>query len=116
MNPILLPFVFAFAELFEDGESGFFGVGDGQRLEFVRGAKGGDNFAHRFFARRTPGQLRRGQWASEREMASTGLALAFSQLIFIKRHGIIFRFDSKKSNEFLAAGHFEISLTVAMLG
>lgn len=52
-QPASLPLVFALADFFEHGESGLFRVGDGQRLELVRRIEGGNDFAHRLFARRT---------------------------------------------------------------
>lgn len=46
----LLLLVFAFAEAFKHGETGFFSVGHGERLELDRGTETGNEFANRFFA------------------------------------------------------------------
>ena len=51
----LLPFVFAFAESFEDGETGFFGVGNRERFGRV---ERGPNTTNRLFAGRTVSQRR----------------------------------------------------------
>jgi hypothetical protein len=40
----LLPFVFPFSELLINGEAGFLGVGDRERLEVSGGAEAGDDF------------------------------------------------------------------------
>ena len=46
----LLSLVFALAGLLQDGETRLFGVGDRERLEFDRRAKGGNDLAHGFLA------------------------------------------------------------------
>jgi len=81
--------IFTFAEPFEHGEPGFFGVGDGERLELVRRAESGKDFAHRLFASRTFRQLRRAQRPAQGELAAAHLALALAQLVFVKRHEMI---------------------------
>ena len=86
-----MPFVFAFPELFKDGEAGLFGVGNGEGLELVRRAEGGNDLAHGSFARGTFGQFRRTQRAPEGERPAASLALAFAQFIFVKRHSCNFR-------------------------
>jgi hypothetical protein len=78
-----LPFVFAFFDLFEDGKTGLFGVGNREGLEFMRGAETGDDFADGLFARRTLGQCGGAQGPLEGELPATGLAFAFAQLVFV---------------------------------
>lgn len=81
-----LPFIFAFADLFEHGEPGLFGVRNGQRLELGRRVETGNDFAHRLFAGRAFGQLRRAQRPAQREPPAAHLALASTQLVLVKRH------------------------------
>ena len=49
----LLPFVFAFAEFFINGEAGLFCVGDRELLEVGGGAEAGDGFSYLSFSGRT---------------------------------------------------------------
>jgi len=93
LNCNLLLFIFSFAQPFEHGETSLFGVRNGERLEFVRSIEGGKDLVHRLFAGWTLRQLRRAQWPAQGEFAAAHLALAFTQLIFIKRHTS--NFDSR---------------------
>jgi hypothetical protein len=54
----------------------------------VRRAEAGNDLAHRLFARRTLCQLRHAQRPAQREFPAAHLALAFAQLVFVKRHKI----------------------------
>ena len=85
-QPTSLPFVFALAEALEHGEPGLFGVGDGQRLEFLRRIEGGNDFAHRLFTGRTLLQLRRADRSPQGELPAANLTLALAKLVFVKRH------------------------------
>jgi len=85
-QPGLLPFVFALAETLEHGEPGLFRVRDGERFELVRRIEGGNDFAHRLFARRTMRQRLGRKRPAQREFPAAGLAAAFAQLVFVKRH------------------------------
>ena len=82
----LLPFVFAFAHLFEHGEAGFLRVGDGERLELFRRTERGENLAHRLLARRAIRQRLGGQWAVQGEFSTAHLAVTFAQFVFVNRH------------------------------
>ena len=86
-QPISLPFVFALADFFQHGEPGLFSVGDGERLELVRRIEGGNDFAHRLFARRTMDQRLGRERPSQGEFSTADPAVAFAQLVFVKRHG-----------------------------
>jgi hypothetical protein len=88
-----LSFILALADFFEHGESGLFGVRNGQRLELMRRVEAGDDFAHRLFARRTFGQFWRAQRPPQREPSAAHLALAFTQLVLVKRHDSNFDFQ-----------------------
>jgi len=85
-QPLSLLLIFALAQPFEHGKSGLFGVGDGQRLELVRRAESGKDFAHGLFAGRAFRQLGRAQRPAQGEPPAAHLALAFTQLVFVKRH------------------------------
>ena len=89
----LLPFVFALADFFKHGKPGLFRVGDGQRLEFVRRIEGGNDLAHRLFARRTMRQRLGRKRSAQRELAAADLAVAFAQFVFVKRHELISNLD-----------------------
>ena len=83
---ISLPLVFALFDFFEDGKARFFGIRNGQRLELVRRAEAGNNFANGLFARRALGQFRRAQGPLQRELAAADRASALAQFIFVKWH------------------------------
>ena len=82
----LLAFIFALVDALEDGKTGFFGVGDGERLEFVGGGEAGDNFADGLFAGRTVGEGPGGQGPVQGEGATANLAAAFAHFIFVNGH------------------------------
>src|SRR5208282_536252 len=98
LSTALLPFVFALADLFKHGETGLFRVGDGQRLELVRRIEGGNDFAHRLFARRTMRQRLGRKRPAQREFPAAYLAVAFAQLVFVKRHGPMSNSKRQMSN------------------
>jgi len=81
-----LAFVLALAETLEDREAGLFGVGDGEGVEFLRGAEGGNDFADGLFAGRAMGEGLGREGAVQREAAAADLALAFTQLVFVDGH------------------------------
>jgi hypothetical protein len=85
-QPTSLPFVFALADFFQHGEPGLFRVRDGQRLELVRRIEGGNDFAHRLFARRTMRQRLGRERPAQGELAAANHAVAFAKLVFVKRH------------------------------
>ena len=74
----LLPLVLALADLFEHGKPGLFGVRNGQRLELVRRIEGGNDLAHRLFARRAMRQRFGRERPAQRELPAAHLALAFA--------------------------------------
>jgi hypothetical protein len=82
----LLFLVFAFAQALEDGESGFFGVGEGDRLELDGGIEGGNELAHRAAAGWADFQGRRTEWTAQREFAAADGATALAQFVFVDRH------------------------------
>ena len=86
-QPVLLPLVFALADLFEHGEPGLLGVRDGERLELVRRIERGNDFAHRLLARRTMRQRLGRKRPAQGEFPAAHLAVAFAQLVFVKGHG-----------------------------
>ena len=92
-QPASLSLVFALADFFKHGEPGLFRVGDGERLELVRRIEGGNDLAHRLFARRTMRQRLGRQRAAQGELAAAHLAVAFAQFVFVKRHEM--NFDSR---------------------
>src|SRR5439155_859539 len=65
-----LSLIFPFIEPLEHGEAGLFGVADGERLELDGRTEGGDDFAHRFLARRALSQLRRAERPAQSELAA----------------------------------------------
>ena len=87
----LLSLVFALADLFEHGEPRLLGVRNGQRLELVRRIEGGNDFAHRLFARRTMRQRLGRKRPAQGELSAADLAAAFAQLVFVKGHEMNFR-------------------------
>ena len=86
---VLLFFVFAFAEALEDGEAGFFGVGDGEGLEFLRGAEIGDDFADGFFAGGTGFEFGSVDGTAQSEFATANFAVTIDQFVFVKRHTVL---------------------------
>ncbi len=92
-QPASLSLVFALADFFKHGEPGLFRVGDGKRLELVRRIEGGNDFVHRLFARRTMRQRLGRKRPAQREFPAAHLAVAFAQLVFVKRHEM--NFDSR---------------------
>ena len=82
----LLLFVFAFAEAFEDGESGFLGVADRERLGLNRRIERGDDLANGAFASGAGGQFGCADRAPQRELSTADDAVAIANLIFVKRH------------------------------
>jgi hypothetical protein len=83
-----LAFVFAFAEAFVDLEAGFFGVGDGEGLEFVGGGEAGDDFADGLFAGGAFLQGRGAEGAVEGEGAAAHFAASFAEFVFVERHNL----------------------------
>jgi len=81
-----LPLIFALVEAFEDSEAGFFGIRDGEWLEFVRGGEAGNDLAHRLLAGRAVREGLGGERAVQSELAATGPALALTEFIFVKGH------------------------------
>jgi hypothetical protein len=79
----LLPFVFAFAEAFEDGKAGLFGVGNGEALRRVERRP---HFAHGFFARGAFGQGGGGERSKESESAAANFAVTVAEFVFVERH------------------------------
>ena len=57
----------------------------------MRRIEGGNNLAHRLFARRTLLQFRRAHRPAQSELAAADLAAAFAQLVFVKGHEMNFR-------------------------
>ncbi len=92
----LLFLVFAFAEAFEDGEAGFFGVADGKRFEFDGGAEGRNDFAHRLLARGTGFELGSAYRATQGEVATTDHAVSIAKFVFVKWHQFFYR-ERKRS-------------------
>ena len=84
--PTLLLFVFALAEALQHGEARLFCVGNGERFEFAGRCERGNDFAHRLFARRTPGQFRRAQRPAQRELPTANCAITFAEFVLVKRH------------------------------
>ena len=84
--PASLSLVFALADFFKHGEPGLFRVGDGERLELVRRIEGGNDFAHRLFARRTMRQRLGRKRTVQSEFATAHLAVTFAQFVFVKGH------------------------------
>ena len=82
----LLAFVLALADLFKHRKSGLFGVGNGHRLEFGWRIEAGNDFAHPLFAGWTICERSGRQRPAQREPSATDLAVAFAQLVFVKRH------------------------------
>jgi hypothetical protein len=80
LNPesILLPLVFALAEFFIDLKAGLLRVREGDRLELVRRAEAGDDFAHRLFTRRTMREWLGRQRPVQGELPAADLAVAFA--------------------------------------
>ena len=78
----LLPFVLTFLHAFEDGETGFFGVGDG---EFFGRVEGGKDFADRFFAGGAVGQWFGGKGAAEHKFSAADFAVSFTEFVFVQR-------------------------------
>ena len=91
-QPILLPLVFALAEFFIDLEAGFLRVREGDRLELLRRAEAGDDFAHRLFARRAMRERLGRQRPVQGEFPAADLAVAFAQFVFVKWHELKFEF------------------------
>lgn len=85
----LLLLVFAFADSFKHGKPRFFCIGDRKRLEFVRRAETGNDFAHGFFTGRTFFQRRGGERTVQRKFATANHATTFAQFIFVKRHKLL---------------------------
>jgi len=83
---LLLAFVFAFTEAFEDGEASLFGVADGKRLRFDGGIKGGDEFADRAFAGGTGSQFRSAGRPPQGELAAADDTIAIAKFVLVKRH------------------------------
>ena len=88
-QPASLSLVFALADFFKHGEPGLFRVGDGERLELVRRIEGGNDFAHRLFARRTMRQRPGRKRPAQREFPAADLAAALAQFVFVKGHNEI---------------------------
>ena len=88
-QPASLPLVFTLAETLEHSEPGLLGVRNGQRLELVRRIEGGNDFAHRLFARRTMRQRFGRKWPAQREFPAADLAAALAQFVFVKGHNEI---------------------------
>ena len=88
----LLPFVFALAELFIDLKAGFLRVRKGDRLELLRRAEAGNDFAHRLFARRAIRERFGRQRTVQSEFPAADLAVAVTQFVFVKRHELNFDF------------------------
>ena len=87
-----LPFVFALADFFEDGEPGLFRVRDGERLELVRRTEIGKDFAHRLAARGTIRERFGRERTVQREFPAADFAVAFAKFVFVKRHEMNFDF------------------------
>ena len=81
-----LPLIFALVEAFEDGKAGFFGIRDGEGLEFMGGGEAGYDLAHGLFAGRAIGQGFGREGAVEGEIAAAGPALALAEFIFVEGH------------------------------
>ena len=77
--PNLLLLVLALAQALQHGKPGLFRVGNRERLELVRRRECGDHFAHRLFARRTPGQFRSAQRPAQRELPTANCAITFAE-------------------------------------
>ena len=84
-----LPFVFAFAEALIDLEARLLGVGDGERLEFVRRTEIGKDLAHRLLARRTIRERLGRERPVQREFPAADLAVAFAQFVFVMWHNLV---------------------------
>jgi len=82
----LLPLIFALVEAFEHGKAGFFGIRDGERLEFMRGGEARNDFAHRLFAGRAIGQGFGREGAVQGKLAAAGPALALAEFVFVEGH------------------------------
>lgn len=70
----LLALILAFADTFENGKAGFFGVTDRDRFRVMRCVEKRDNFAHRFMAERAILEFWGVNRAVEREVALANLA------------------------------------------
>ena len=84
----LLLLVFAFIHPFQNGEAGFFCIGNGKRFQFYGRVEGRKNFAHGLFTSRTFRQFRRARRAAQGEFSFADHAGSFAQLILVKRHDL----------------------------
>jgi hypothetical protein len=75
-----LPFVFAFADAFQDSEAGFLGVGKGDR---PGGVESGKDFADRAATSGADLEFRGVNGALEGKVAVAHGAIAFAEFIFV---------------------------------
>ena len=91
---LLLPFIFALAELFIHLESSFLGIGERERFGRIKGRK---EFAHRLFAGRALGQFLGVKGSAQRKLAAADLAIALAEFVFVKWHDFLSNYTTSKT-------------------